>query len=147
MPSTPGGIEYPDGTDVPDVPFWLQKMAEAVDVVAGDTGWIDVEFQTGYQSWTGEPVQVRRVGKTVQMRGLVRGTGTSAPNLPAGNTFMFSVPEGFAPASTIYTDVTGSSISTSQGRLILSASGTASFSTRGTANSQYWACHLVWLVA
>jgi hypothetical protein len=31
MGTTPGGIPYPESTDVPDVPYWMQQQAEAID--------------------------------------------------------------------------------------------------------------------
>ena len=31
MGTTPGGIPYPEGSDIPDVSYWLQQMAEALD--------------------------------------------------------------------------------------------------------------------
>ena len=31
MGTTPGGIPYPEGSDTPDVSYWLQQQAEAID--------------------------------------------------------------------------------------------------------------------
>lgn len=31
MPSTPNGLPYPDNAATPDVPYWLQQLADAVE--------------------------------------------------------------------------------------------------------------------
>lgn len=60
-----------------------------------DTGWVDCTINgSGWTNVASEPVQVRRVGKTVYMRGSIHNS-TFAPNTIAA---VGTVPTGFRPA-------------------------------------------------
>jgi len=52
MPSTKSlAVPYPAPSDTPDVPYWLQKLAERVDALLGkDSGWT---AGTGFNSGSG----------------------------------------------------------------------------------------------
>jgi hypothetical protein len=145
MPNTPkSNLPYPASTGVPpNVPLHLQQLAEALDALVQDSGWIDVAFSAGYMSWPSEPVKIRRVGRVVQMIGLVRNT--AGTTLPTAQTGMFSIPIGFRPAQTIFADVTGSSVSATPGRMTMTTGGTTSFASKGTSTSTYWSCHQTWI--
>lgn len=79
MPETTNGLPYPPGTGVlPDVPYWLQQLAEFLDplvVVEDATG----QAPTSGQGWAGGTVDVRRIGPMVTVDvSVTLGTASNA---------------------------------------------------------------------
>lgn len=73
---------YPSPNDDPDVPYWLQRLAEAIDgdvdfindALNADTGWITATLAAGFthntsSGWTG--VKYRKVRNVVFLTGAV----------------------------------------------------------------------------
>lgn len=94
MPTTPGGIPYPADSDVPDVPYWMQQQAEAVDQFIGDTGWVDGTVTIA--ATTGSYIRARRVGEQVEVIVNISGGAT----IPTGNSAIGNLPAGMAPSVT-----------------------------------------------
>lgn len=143
MPTTPNNLPYPDGNATPDVPYWLQQLAEALDAHVADTGWLDVAFKPGYESFnnTDFPVLVRQVGRVVYLRGLVKNT--AGTDLGTAATTMFTIPEGLRPPYITYQRTIGSTAAHAGARLTVLPSGEVSFQG-AAAGSTYWGCDATW---
>lgn len=98
MAMTPKGIYIPEGSVNADFPSIFATLASSIDSALGDftydSGWIDVptsQMQNGWETYNTTSFQVayRKVGKSVNIRGLIR-YGTEA-------TTMFVLPTGFRP--------------------------------------------------
>lgn len=65
MPETTNGLPYPPGTGVlPDVPYWMQQLAEALDILAANP---EPTFPTPTAAWGEGYVRVKRRGVTVMV--------------------------------------------------------------------------------
>ena len=83
--------------DVPDLAETVADMAQTIttlqaDITAlqADTGWIDLEWMTGISSSDNWKLRIRRVGKSIYLRGLALG-------VTAIDTQIATIPEGFRP--------------------------------------------------
>lgn len=116
MPETPRGYPYPDGGVQPDVPYWLQQLAEAINddvtALAADTGWVAPTFLGGWSSPT-YPVSYRRKGNEVWLRGQAQ---------PGAGGDIFTLPEGFRPTYRI-TALVSTGTATSANRLAIEPDG------------------------
>lgn len=56
-----------------------------------DTGWVTVPWSTGFSTGADRPLQVRRIGLWIEVRGCVNGVGGS------GNHMVGVIPEAFRP--------------------------------------------------
>ncbi|MBM7518267.1 hypothetical protein [Nocardioides nitrophenolicus] len=76
----------------------VDAMAAATAGRSGDTGWITVTtFQNGWTHFDApRPVQYRRIGTRVQLRGFMRSG--------AINAVAFTLPAGFRPVARLYAD-------------------------------------------
>lgn len=91
MANTPNGVPYPTDGDIPDAPFWIQQLAEYIDLTVADTGWLPIELAEGWEVKSGI-AQARRIGRIVYLGGLV---GLVAGTIPAGSNMVFAqLPEG-----------------------------------------------------
>ena len=105
-PTTTNGLPYPLPSDpVAHGADDIRRLAEAIDPFSGDTGWITVPITdtTNFANFSaGVPIQVRRIGKLVEVRGVIK-------LLTAGyvsNTRIFAMlPAGFAPSGQTYPSV------------------------------------------
>lgn len=122
MPETPNGLPYPPGTGVPpDVPYWMQQLAEALDPSVADTNWQSLTWGSGWIDHAGRPPFVRRVGRLVMLRG--QGAGTTG-------TPMVTLGVGYRPAASFIIPCASATYS----YLTVSPSGTVTPS----AGSSWW---------
>ncbi|TDE91591.1 hypothetical protein EXU48_15715 [Occultella glacieicola] len=99
MPSTPAGLPYPSGNDQPNVPYDVQQLAEALDPMVNDTGWVPIDVYAGYETKSGTPA-VRRIGPVVYARGVI---GPTAGTMAASQTvYIGRVPVGFRVAESLW---------------------------------------------
>lgn len=145
MANTPNGVPYPDGNDVPDAPFWLQQLAEYIDTSYGDTGWITPTISTGWSEFsTGYQVRVRRIGKTVWLRGAL----ARAASGDFGSLLL--LPPGFTSVQQLFLGTQTMSSQASY-NLLLSTAGVLSISTsyaQGTlpASGGAWPITSQWVI-
>lgn len=84
----------PDGTSVPNVPYWFSQLGNAIDAEHADTGWLNVPTAGGFTAMTGsEAPQVRLRHGVIYTRGGWTGAGMTA------NTVHTVVAAGGIPAS------------------------------------------------
>lgn len=83
--------------EVPDLAETVADMAQTIttlqsDITAlqADSGWIDLEWMTGISSSDNWKLRIRRVGKSIFLRGLATG-------VTAIDTQIATIPEGFRP--------------------------------------------------
>lgn len=74
-----------------------QKLAYAADVE--DTGWVDCTYGSGFERYgtTQAPLQVRRIGCSVHLRGVVKCTRAMDVSTD-GDVVLGYLPDGFAPS-------------------------------------------------
>lgn len=93
------GLPYPTGTDkVVDGDNAIRALAEAVDALLNDTGWINLPAASnGFVADTGGGTpQYRKIGSVVYLRGqYLRSTA------PATATVATTLPTGFRPTTTV----------------------------------------------
>lgn len=92
MPNTPAlALPYPAPAAVPDVPYWLQQLAEAVDTLVAartkDTGNISsaAGVLTVTSDWTLGPMTVRKVGLVVDLYLTLTYKGVTIASSSSGN--------------------------------------------------------------
>lgn len=83
--------------EVPDLAETVADMAQTITTLqseltalSADTGWIDLEWMTGITSSDNWKLRIRRVGKSIYLRGLALG-------VTAIDTQIATIPEGFRP--------------------------------------------------
>ena len=96
-PTVPWGIPlFDDNTPFAPIqaPFNSQSAAlnDALNTIGADTGWVSVTLSSGIDKGNG--LGVRRIGKTVYMRGAAI---RSAGNYAASYTQALVIPSGFRP--------------------------------------------------
>lgn len=72
-----------------------ENFAKLEDSVQ-DTGWVQLTLNSGYEHASGLEVEIRKIGKDVELRGCVAITNPSAPQGAIGN-----IPEEFRPSKQI----------------------------------------------
>jgi|SRR5690625_1310269 len=92
MPTTPGGIYFPDGNTNADFVSIFSTVAASIDAAINnftyDSGWVDVQPDDFVNDWetyntTGSRVRYRKIGKITYLDGITRrGTGTDVFTLP-----------------------------------------------------------------
>lgn len=87
-----------------------------------DTGWVDVPKGSKWVAVNGYPLQIRRVGKLVEIRGAVKHATT------ASVSGLCAVPAGFRPKGNVPLGATHTS-SAYVGEMFVSANGVVAFST------------------
>ena len=119
MPSTPNGIPYPAGSDTPDVPYWNQQLAEAVDPYIGDTGWQEIPLAAGIVAGSRAP-SYRRRGGVVYLQGYFE-----AANIPAAtDTDVGTLPAFMRPDSNLAFACASSTSDNAGHRLRIYSNGT-----------------------
>lgn len=103
MPSTPGGLVWPDSTAVPNVPADLQELAESVE-----TGL--TRITTGFAiagGWSLTSFAAKRVGGLCWLRVIANRTGAaidvSAVDITTGSfvgVLVGTMPSGYIPVFT-----------------------------------------------
>ena len=113
-----------------------------------DTGWVDCTYASGFKTYEGyTQLQVRRVGKVVQLRG--HATNTAAVTATTSAITIATIPEGFRPSTTISHMCQGSGYNgfvatvTANGTL-----GMARYGANGSVSAGAWLClaGMMWLV-
>lgn len=141
MPTTPNGLPYPPGDATPDVPYWQQQLAEALDSIAGDTGWVDITLRPGFAWQNGNPAQVRRIGSVVYAR-----WGWASTNmLPSESNIVGDLPAGFYPAESVYV-MSSSSNAESPGVAVFGTSGDIQIRTGQTLGTYYLVSGVTWTI-
>lgn len=135
---TPNGLPYPDGDSTPNVPFWIQDLAEAVDPFVGDTDWQVLELNSPYVRQGSVDVTYRRRGGLVFIR-----WGISPTGIPVGTTATLTIaeiPEGFRPGLTLYLPVVGNagSVDIDKAAWIITTGGLLQFRPASTTASTYF---------
>lgn len=82
---------------------WFQEIAKVFIASLSpngspvyDTGWVDLTLSTGYEAGPGATPQVRRVGKTIHIRGqILKSSGAFAT---ATDIVVAVIPTGYRPA-------------------------------------------------
>ena len=109
--TTKYGWPLPDGTSLPDVPYWFGQLGNAIANQFADSGWVDVTVLPGFTAMAGvEKPQCRKIGSVVYLRGGWLNTGMSA----SGTFSVGTLPDGFRPL-TPTVGVAGSSTGAASG--------------------------------
>lgn len=137
-------LRYPVSGDAPDVPLWLQRLAEDVDDNFTDTGWLDVTVLSGFAGINAtEKPQVRRIGKLCKMRGGFSNTGMSINTTHTAG----ELPAGFPPPPVVNTQAAlNSSVAPALAAGFVTALGEIQVRTSGTLGSYYKIDPLSWWV-
>ena len=102
--TTSRGWPLPDGSSVPDVPYWVGALGQAIDDDLADSGWVNISVASGKAGQAGQPPQVRKIGDQVFVR-----WGWDATGIPVNTeTVVGTVPAGYRPARTTYVNIVGS---------------------------------------
>lgn len=131
MATTPNGIPYPLPTDVPDVPYWMQLLAERLDEIAGDSGWVTVTLNSGFTMNASFPMQVRRWAGRVYVRGGILQTGTVT-----GENAIANLPSGFFPSRDAFAS-SWTSVAAASGQFRFNQDGTVSLRRDATSSSSF----------
>jgi len=134
---TASGIWYPDDSDPSDIKTLLATVASSIEdtvgAVVADTGWVDIQTNSGFEVQNGTTPQVRKEGKRVTMRWGWSSKGMTT----AGNTYRVGmIPAGFTPSRTQYGPVTGNTVVRS-GRGIVWGDGAVDIQTAADIASYY----------
>ncbi|MBN1055678.1 hypothetical protein DVW05_10025 [Clostridium botulinum] len=73
---------------------WSEEWKQLATL--SDTGWLDLALANGISSEVNWACKYRRVGKVVQLRGIIKGITTDTQS----NTILATLPVGFRPATT-----------------------------------------------
>ena len=96
-----------------------------------DTGWIDATLTSSFTLYSADDVcQYRKIGKHVQLRGVVKPTAALAGSLTG--VVIFTLPEEFTPSQLCSFVCQGSSVN--KWLLQVSTNGNVSFSRYGTSS-------------
>lgn len=144
MPETPlYGLPYPPAVGVaPDVPYYLQQLAEAVEaVLSDDTGWMVIPIGAGFSALSAsEPPQIRRRGDTVYFQGgWAPGGFTANANHDVG-----TIPVGYRPTQNLIIPA-GSSAGNVTSQAFVRSDGQVQIRTGATVGS-YYKLTLTWLL-
>lgn len=97
MATTTSGFWYPDEGTAFNINTIMSTTVSSLETKVGphvlDTGWVDCPLVSGTSQQGASLPQVRRIGKTVQMRWGVSGTGKAANS----SSNVCTVPVGFRP--------------------------------------------------
>ena len=97
-----------------------------------DSGWVDATLSSRFSRYaTDTPCQYRKIGKHVQIRGVVKPTATIAGS--ATDYPIFTLPEGYRPSVSVYSVCQGSGKNTWLLRVY--TDGTVNFSRYGTTSN------------
>lgn len=114
MPLTPGGIFYPDSNTDMSLSGILAQMANSIDTLLEDTGWIQFTPAVG-TGWS--PCYYRRYKGLL----ILNGSGT-LPSKAAVHT-IFTLPVGFRPSQQTIWRVSSSQAANPSPTIILQPSG------------------------
>jgi len=129
------GWPLPDGTSLPDVPYWLAQLGNAIANQFADSGWVDVTVSSGFAAMAGaEKPQVRKIGNIVYLRGGWTNTGVSTANT-AYNVGV--IPVGYRPINSPLVGAAGSSAGNAVAGLHIQTDGVVQVRTASTLGSYY----------
>lgn len=113
-----------------------------------DTGWVDCTYASGFKTYDGYTgLQVRRVGKVVQLRG--HATNTAAVTAATSAIAIATIPEGFRPSTTISHMCQGSGYNSFVATVTANGTlGMGRYGANGSVSSNAWLClaGMMWLV-
>lgn len=153
MATTGNGLHFPTDLDVPDVPYWNQTLAEDLDPLAKDTGWVDIT--TGWQSGWGPSsgataTHIRRIGRQVMIEGRLLSTTTQSVT-NSYSTVVIGLASQFRPVgnNAYGMAVVGSPVGVAE--IIVNPSGNLSVRSAGstisaTASTYFGIASMVWWV-
>src|SRR5665647_1139312 len=96
--------------------------------------WTDVAFDSGFQSYSGNTIEVRKIGLVVYMRGLLQRTSGSFANSTQYGGII--IPDGFRPTWTTFC-VVGSTIGQGASTLVILSSGATQARISDTGGGAY----------
>ena len=115
-------------------------VAAAFASGGADSGWTAVTFSSGYEDYSASfPCQVRKIGKAVYSRGLVKRSAGAWAASTAYNP-VFTVPAGYRPAGQLLIFSVAAAVGNvagSPGNLILDPAGAAEIRTAPTGTPAY----------
>lgn len=119
---------------------WFKNIGEWIKSLSPsgasqyDTDWVAITLAANYEAQGTPAPAVRRIGKTVHMRGLVRNIQTPSV-FPAGAIVVGTIPAGFTPASFLYRRSDAASTNTDVRVLIKSGTGEIEVNANNTSSS------------
>lgn len=121
-----------------------QSVSDAIAALGTtlDTGWLPVTFGSGYEnSGASTPVEVRRIGRVVYGRGLIKRTAGFA----AGSTYsdVLTVPAGFEPDDSHYM-AGGTTANVPLATLVMLSTGALQIRTGPTTAPAYVSFAVCW---
>jgi hypothetical protein len=148
--TTTYALPYPENSSAADVPYDVKQLADAVDarlVAMGlDSGWVDVTIAPGFVAQAGaEKPQVRKIGKTVYMRGGWQGGAGSGITAAGGSYYIGTVPAGFRPPAPVVAPC-GSSSAAAIAGLHVQTDGQVQIRTAATIGAYYKADGRTWTI-
>lgn len=133
--TTKNGIWFPDGTDPSNIKTLLSTMASSIEnklgFAAEDSGWVDLTIRSGFAVQGSPSPAVRKEGKKVTMRGLVKRSSGSFDS--GTNYIVAAIPSGYRPPWHQYFDNRTQSTGV-HGSLEISPDGEISLGVAGTTN-------------
>jgi len=124
---------------------WLSALG--LTAAAYDSGWKDLAFSSAFENYgTGGHMRYRRVGNTVELRGVCKPTAAIAAG---GSATIGTLPAGYRPSDTVYQVCHGSDKNT--WLCSINSSGVITFARYGSnasaeAGAGIWGtCHVTFL--
>lgn len=76
----------------------LQEDVATLETALADSGWITLHAATNFTEVSGSGLAVRKIGKTVFLRGVIQYTGSTASDFPLNAALIDRLPAGYRPA-------------------------------------------------
>lgn len=137
MATTPNGLPFPTGTDN-DVAYWLQQLAESLDSLNIDTGWLPLTPASGVTAYAQRPPMIRRIGDQVLCVGGFSGVATA--NNTAVTTIPATSPAGVPlrpPATAVFLAVANSAQASGGRSFVLSDGSTTMYAPVASAYVEF----------
>jgi hypothetical protein len=136
MPTTPSGLPYPALTDTPDVPYWMQQLADAVEARGVWQAYTPTLAGTGWALGNGTLTgRYCRAGKTVfaRLRLTIGSTTTKGTGQLTLGTPSVSKAGAYHTAPVVVHDISPAGWSFGVGLLLESSATVACFQPAGSA--------------
>lgn len=135
MGITANGLPYPNPSDpVSGGADAIRALAEALDVVGGDTGWVNISVAPGFAAQGSPGPQVRRLGIVVYSRGGWQGTGLSAN----GTSTVGTLPVGFRPVVAAHIIRAGTTVGGASAGMFVNTNGSIEIRVGPTVTGYYF---------